>query len=458
MADEKIPDSASDIPVTKSPEPKYLASVIYDNKSNDKSLIIKNYETDKQKELAIETEFHKFFVRNKENNKIDLEFLLNRDNYNKLVNAERQSEVESFILNTNELNLLEKENILDQSIDTKLAIAINEYRTDNFDENTSIENEQELYNETLNEIKNKTNNLGLAFTEDDGYSVQVSLDIENLAYKTEVELFEANQYKETIVIYDSVDEMIRDVKKLDFSEMTNSPVHDFENELEQKKALEQKAKFLLKENGYAISDGNSFDFSDEQINSFILNKSLENNQENDYSLHGKWTELENKYHELGNTVSPDKLNQVTEKLVKNKLDFNKSLSDDMTNNRIVTILQSDKVLLKHSVDHLQRSKMYALLSSAKNELANVRIKNNGLESEREAILKDKIVDLENRVSPPPKATLENVNAKVNSASNVRATAKSLKNVQTKTQVHENTNVKEPARPIPKKTRSIELSR
>lgn len=458
MVDDKVHATESGVPATKPPIPKYLATLIYDNKSSDRSLIIKDYESNKQKEFTIETNFHNLFVRNKDDNEVNLESVLNQANYNKLVIAEKNNEIESFILNSNEINLLEKENIFQQDMDSKLAIAIDEYRTDNFDENISIEKEKEIYNDTLNAIRNRTNDLGLAYTEDDNYSVQVSLDVENLAYKTEVELFEGNQYKESVSLYDSVDEMIRDVKELDFSEVTNSPVDDFKNEIGQKKTLELEAKILLKENGYFVSDGKSFSFSDEKINDFILNSSLVSNTTKERNLYEKWTDLENKYHELGSSVSPDKLNFVTESLVKNKLDFNRSYSDDMTSNRIITLLASDKALLKQSVDHLQRSKMYALLSSAKNELADVRIKNNGLESERETILKDKISDLESHVVPPPIATLENVNAKVNTASNVRATANSLQNVQAMIKVHENTNVKEPTRTFPKKVRSSELSR
>lgn len=218
-----------------------------------------------------------------------------------------------------------------------------------------------------------------------------------------------------------------------------------------KSKLEQDAQKLLKANGYSINNGKEFDFSNEEIKSFVLTNTSK-------SLQEKWSSLENQYYEIDNKISPNKLNEVTESLVKNKLEFDRAFSSDMNSNRIVTLLQSDKELLRHAVDYLQQSKMYALLASAKTELADVRIKNAGRESERESILKNKISDLENRVALPSKATLEKVNAKVHSPANVRATANALQNARGKENVQVKTNVKEPIRTAPKKTRSTSAER
>lgn len=327
--------------------------------------------------------------------------------------------------------------------------------------------------ERYNSILNKEKVHEIARTYIGPYSVKIDLDFESLAYKEEVINFHTHEKHEEITLYNSVDEMIKDIKELDFDEISQERIHDFDKQLQEQNKLKEEAMKLLNEHGFDLTNSElspaytidnpkpyekMVDFNDQKAQEFILKHSLNHTNSNAISLQEKWTDLENKYHELGTTVSPDKLNQVTTKLVENKLDFKKCLTDNMMNNRIVTLFKSDKELLKHSVDHLKRAKMYALLSSAKKELADMRIKSDSLDSERETILVDKITDLEIRVAPPLKATLEKVNTKVNTTSNVRATANALQNVQIKTKVQDNTVAKEPVHNSIKKTRSAELSR
>src|SRR5690606_1143436 len=123
-------------------------------------------------------------------------------------------------------------------------------------------------------------------------------------------------------------------------EISQERIHDFDKQLQEQYKLKEEAMKLLNEHGfdstnselspaYTIDNPKPYektvDFNDQKAQEFILKYSLNQTNSNAISLQEKWTDLENKYHELGTTVSPDKLNQVTAKLVENKLDFKKCL-------------------------------------------------------------------------------------------------------------------------------------
>lgn len=471
--------------MTNKYDPKYLASLIYDRKNNDRSIIIKDYTTNEQVEHKINDGlrvYHqdKFYItdKNNKNIKVPLDEVLKEKNYKSISRSHENNGSISFALDRTETAFLEKHNFIEQSNEMRLANAVWEYEMDNLEWNIDkpdmdIDGTKKVFMERYNSILNKEKVHEIAHTSVGSYSVKINLDFESLAYKEEVINFQTHEKLEEITLYNSVDKMIKDIKELDFDEISQERIHDFDKQLQEQYKLKEEAMKLLNEHGfdsttselspsYTIDNPKPYekmvDFNDQKAQEFILKYSLNQTNSNAISLQEKWTDLENKYHELGTTVSPDKLNQVTAKLIENKLDFKKCLTDDMMNNRIVTMFKSDKELLKHSVDHLKRAKMYALLSSAKKALADVRIKSDSLDSERETILVDKITDLESRVAPPLKATLEKVNTKVNTTSNVRATANALQNVQIKTKVQENTVAKEPVHNSIKKTRSAELSR
>ncbi|WP_432356102.1 hypothetical protein [Sporosarcina sp. A2] len=466
-------------------EPKYLATLIYDKKNNDRSIIIKDYQTNKQIEHKINDDLqfynqYAIYVTDKDNetNKVPLDQILKEKNYKSISQSNENNKSVSFILHKTEIAFLEKHNFIDQSNEMRLANAVWNYEIDNSEWNSpepdmDIDENKAFFIDRYNSIINKEKEYQLAGTSFGSYTIKMDLDFDNLTYKEEIKHFYTHEKKEEVVLYKSIDEMTKAIKEHNLEQVSRESIHSFDKQLQGQYELKQEARKLLNEYSfdstdselkpaYALNSSKPYDrmvdFIDEKAQAFILNKSLNQTDLNTLSLQKQWTDLENKYHELGNTISPDKLNRVTAKIVENKLDFSKCLTDDKMNNRVVTMFKSDKELLKHSVDYLQRSKMYTLLSSAKNELAAVRIKSNGLENERETILKGKISDLESRIAPPLKATLENVNAKVNSSSNVRATEKNLEILKSKTAEQVHTNAEEPVRATPKKTHSAELSR
>lgn len=466
-------------------EADYLATIIYDENNKDKSLVIKNHKSNKQIEYNISSEDENYFVKNHKFDSLNLDTILKSKNLNSIREAGKNNERTSFILDRTELIHLEKTNLIEQSNELRLAESLDVYNTLNFTDDEAIltnstDKDKEEFAELYNSVSRKDKEHGIAHTIDGDYSVQIDLDFENLAFREEVRHFNSKEIYEEVTLYNSIDEMIENVKELDFDSISQGPINDFNARLVEQWKLQEELSNVLNAHGFdttdyemeiaqSLNEENFYarvDFNNEDVRQFVTDNSLSHSDKRELPLQEEFIKLEKQYHVLGHTVSPEKLNEISLKLVENKLDFDKALSSDTMNNRVVTLLQSDKQLLKLSVDHLQRSKMYALLSSAKNELADIRIRNDGINGSREAILKAKIADLENRVSPPPKATLENVNAKVNSASNVRATGKSLEstkqnvhtNSQTRSQTTEIKNVKEPTRTRPKKTQSVELSR